>query len=49
MFYAEKVFKKLKFQIHTNDIMNIITAAPGYVEKVLYVIYCKIKRHQEEH
>ena len=40
----EKVFKKLKFHIHTNDITEIIRATPGTIERVLFVIFSKIRK-----
>lgn len=46
--YLDKVFKKLKFQICNNDITSIIKATPGVIERVLYVIFSKIKKIQQE-
>jgi hypothetical protein len=46
--HLEKVFKKIKFQIHPNDIRGIIEGGPGYIERVLFVIFSKIKKHEQE-
>jgi hypothetical protein len=45
---TEKVFKKLKFTISHNDITGIITATPGVIEKVLFSIFNKIKKIEQE-
>ena len=45
---SEKVFKKLKFQIHHHDITGIISASPGSIERVLFVIFNKIKKIEQE-
>ena len=44
----DKVFKKLRFQIHPNDITGIITAVPGAAERVLFLIYTRVKKHEQE-
>jgi len=41
---SEKVFKKLKFQLHSNDIQNVISVVPGTIERVLFLIYGRIKK-----
>ena len=42
----EKIFRKMNFQIHRNDIEKVIGAVPGSIEKVLYHIYSKIQNYQ---
>lgn len=40
---AEKVLKKLNFQVSKNDIEHIITCTPDTIERVLKVAHNKIK------
>lgn len=40
---AEKVLKKLNFQVSKNDIEHIITCTPDTIERVLKVTQNKIK------
>ena len=42
--HVEKVFRKLKFQVHPNDIQAVINVSPGAVERVLFFIYGHIRR-----
>lgn len=40
---AEKVLKKLNYQVSKNDIEHIITATPDIIERVLKVTHAKIR------
>ncbi len=46
--YAEKVLKKLNFQVSKNDIEHIITCTPDTIERVLKVTQNKIKNFVEK-
>lgn len=45
---AEKVLKKLNFQVSKNDIEHIITCTPDVIERVLKVTQNKIKAFIEK-
>jgi len=34
----------MKFQVNQSDVNGIIACVPGAIERVLYMIYTKIKR-----
>lgn len=42
------MFRKLKFQIHPHDIAGIIKALPGNIERVLFLIYSRIRKIEQE-
>jgi len=36
------------FQINVNDVNGIVAAVAGYIERVLFMIYGKIKKMEQE-
>jgi hypothetical protein len=46
--HPAKVFRKLRFQVTPNDINAIVAAVPGAVERVLYLLYSKIRSSEQE-
>lgn len=44
----EKIFRKMSFQIHRNDLEKVIGSVPGSIERVLYHIYKKIQNYHPQ-